>query len=187
MKKLLDLNKTLDSDYVTLLQQHYNIISIVETTEFDCGNSQYLIDLLESTKKEIYNNNDRYVIVHFDTDFYWKGHGINLNNLFAIWQELNIPLYTMIYFTNHIGISKEIEVLVKNHHPNDRPTVIESIVNRLNYNPNGYKNFETNISSIEKHALCMLAGTHRSHRLATYNQLKDLVPDFIEMTLKKST
>jgi len=162
----------------------FNIIEIFETKQFDLGNENVLIEKLSATKKNEYNAQDRYVIVHFDTDFYWHGHGINLNNLFSIWKYMDIPLYTMIYYTNHHGISEEIKKLSWTDSLKDQPMVIETLINPGNYDPDPYVDFNANIDLIEKHALCMMAGADRSHRGAIFNHLKHLVPDHIAMTTK---
>jgi hypothetical protein len=173
----------LDKDFQKLLEQHYNLLDIIETKSFDCGKIDLLIERLLKNKKSVYEVNDRYVIVQFDTDFYWHGHGINLNNLFTVWRSLDIPLYTMLFYTNHFGIGQEIEQLCSWADSVDRPTVIETFINPGNYNPE-YTNIPVNIDAIDTHALCMMAGSQRSHRHAVYNALKELVPAKIEMTLK---
>jgi len=173
-----------DPDYQQLLEQQFNILSVFETKEFDCGKINRLISKLEQSKKEVYNPDDRYIVVHFDTDFYWHGHGINLNNLFSVWTQLDIPLYTLIYYTNHYGIKKEIDQLCQGRDAFDQPTVIETMINPGNYRPQGYNEFDTDITKITHHALCLMAGTMRSHRGALYNHLKHLSPEQIAMTIK---
>ena len=163
----------------------FNIIEQFETKQFDCGNMDFLISRLKATRKETFDTLDRYVIVHFDTDFYWHGHGINLNNLFSVWKSLDLPLYTMIYYTNHHGITEEINKLCCSSHVKDRPMVIETLINLINYQPRFYENFDANIDSIDRHGLCMLAGSQRSHRGATFNHLKHLQPSHLAMTIHK--
>lgn len=174
----------LDHGLHSELRNKFNIIDIIETKQFDSGNENVLIEKLSATKKNEYDAQDRYVIVHFDTDFYWHGHGINLNNLFSIWKYMDIPLYTMIYYTNHHGISEEIRKLSWSSSLNDQPMVIETLINPGNYDPEPYADINDHIDLIEKHALCMMAGTGRSHRGAIFNHLKHLVPEYIAMTVK---
>jgi len=174
----------LDKDFKKVLEKHYNLIDIIGTKSFDCGKIESLISRLSATKKEHYASNDRYVIVQFDTDFYWHGHGINLNNLFTVWCSLNLPLYTMLFYTNHFGIGQEIDQLLSRSHPNDRPTVIETFINPGNYSSKEYNSVEVNIDSIDTHAICMMAGSRRSHRYAVYNAVKDLITTHIAMTIK---
>lgn len=162
----------------------FNIIKVFETTQFDCGKIDYLIEQLTATRKSQFDPLDRYVIVHFDTDFYWHGHGVNLNNLFSVWKSLDIPLYTMIYYTNHHGISTEIKNLCQAQSLKDQPMVIETLINPGNYDINPYDNFDANINDIEMHALCMMSGSGRSHRGAVFNHLKDQSQDHIAMTIK---
>jgi hypothetical protein len=169
----------LDPEYRKLFEKHFDIISIIETKQFDCGKLGFLIDILSQTKKDCYGPKDRYIIVHFDTDFYWHGHGINLNNLFTVWDELDIPFYTMIYYTNHFGIQNEIAGLCKNRDITDRPMVIETVINPINYSSSGYTDLDANIDCVTRHALCMMAGNKRSHRFALYNHLKHHIPNHI--------
>jgi hypothetical protein len=162
----------------------FNIIEIFETKQFDCRNIDYLISKLAETKKTQFHPLDRYVIVHFDTDFYWHGHGVNLNNLFSVWKSLDIPLYTMIYYTNHHGISQEIKNLCWTQESKDQPMVIETLINPGNYSVDPYHDFDADVNSIEKHALCMMMGSDRSHRGAVFNHLQHLTPSHIALTIK---
>jgi hypothetical protein len=177
-------NILLDPEYKQLLTEHYNIINVSSSASFDCGKIDNLVQTLTHTKKTQYDPKDRYVIVWFDTDFYWHGHGINLNNMFTVWRSLNIPFFTMLLYTNHFGLHKEVNELCKLNHNRDRPTVIETFINPGNYNPKGYEDYKIDLELIEKHALCMMAGSPRSHRYATYNAVKHLVPEQIEMTIR---
>jgi len=178
------LSPYIDNEYQKLFEKHFNIISIIETQQFDCGKIDFLIDVLTQTKKDQYDAKDRYIVVQFDTDFYWHGHGINLNNLFAVWTKLDIPFYTMIFYTNHFGIKNEIADLCKNREDKDRPLVIETFIDPNNYDPDGYTEFDTDIDNISRHAICMMAGSARSHRFALHNHLRHRIPDHIVASIR---
>lgn len=175
--------RKLDPEYQTLLEQRYNILDIIETKEFD-QDPMTLIPRLEASRRESFSERDRYVIVLFDTDYFWHGHGIGINNLFAVWKHLDLPFYTLLLYTNHIGIHQQIEDLTKDLHELDRPTVIETFINPNNYDVSYYEPKDPDIASIDYHALCLMAGTDRSHRYATYASLKDLGEDRLVMTIR---
>lgn len=178
---------TVDSKILNFLKQKYNIISIIEFTDFDCD-YDILEQWLEYNSKLTFRHNDRFVITHFDTDYYIENrYGITLNNFFRLWKKYNIPMYTMFFYTNHQGISAEIDNILKYNDINDRPTVFETIINRLNYPIDGHKENDTNVNSINYHGLFLAAGNQRSHRQALYNKIKHLYPNKIAASIKRNT
>jgi len=177
------LEGNIDPGQLDLLKKHFNIIDELDTLSFDQNNINVLIDVLKSSQRETYNPTDRYVIVLFDTDFFWHNHSIVVNNLLEVWRELDIPLFTLLLYTNHIGIKKQIDEYFKNRESWDRPTVIETYINVGSYNPKNYVDFDADIDSINMHAACLMGGTKRSHRYATFNTLKEFVPKQIAMVI----
>lgn len=184
MKQESEFWKT-DPGYLSVLQSRYNILDIIEFKTFDID-FKNMPDRLRPQIKKDYHTQDRFIIVHFDTDFYWHGHGINLNNMFEVWRNLDIPLFTMIVYTNHIGISKEIDELCKHQHAKDRPMVIETFLNPGNYLDH-YPDDTVDLDRIDYHALCLMAGSPRSHRYGVYNHLRHITQDKLVMTLKGSS
>ena len=172
----------IDHDILDMLEKKFNLLDCIEFKEFD-KEFDYLVAWLEKNRKISFESTDRLVVIHFDTDYYWHGHGINLNNFFNTWIEQDIPLHTMLFYTNHIGITAEIDQLCKYHNVNDRPTIIETILNPGNHRAEEYGPFELSVESITVPALCMMAGTPRSHRWAAYNHLKHLTTEQIAITL----
>lgn len=160
----------------TLLAKRYNILATISFLSFD-----YDFDILKSQllslKKTEFSINDRIIVEHTDTDFYFEHCkiGINLLNFFTIVNQVDIPKFVFLFYTNHFGIKKEIEQICKD--TDDQPSVIESFIDNLHYNPNGYKNVDLSYDKIIHQALCMMA-IKRSHRNAMYHAIKD-IPDTI--------
>lgn len=164
-----------DAEFLSALKEKYKISNIFRVADFD-QDFNLLRKQLQALKKEVYDPNDRIIVVQFDTDYYVDERvGVNLINLFTIWKEIDIPLWVMIYYTNNIGVSQEIDYICRYDHTKDRPTVIETFFNPLNYVPGSYPtDLNLEVESIKYHALCMMGGTTRSHRFALYNHIKHL-------------
>ena len=171
-------NKLLDQ-----LRRKFNIIGHSKFTQFD-HDPDFLRNLFVSTYKPHYDSRDKYIIEHLDTDVYLPTStvGILLQNFFEIVKELDVPLHTIILYTNHIGIQKEIDILCQSAHPNDRPTVIESFSATTHLAPK-YNNIDINEDDIEYQALCMM-GRNRSHRFALYHQLSGIDTTQLAMTIR---
>ena len=97
--------------------------------------------------------------------------GTSINNLIRCFQNIDIPLYTLLFITNHYGISREFDFLLKDHHTNDRPTVVETLLSNLLLSQVA-DNVALNENKIQKQGLCMM-GQQRSHRVAFLNFLKN--------------
>jgi hypothetical protein len=166
-----------------LLEQHYQIIDHLSFLEFDHDFNLLKKRLAKIQNKEL-SPNDRIIIEHQDTDYYLEQCtvGINLRNFFLVLEELDIPRYIFIFYTNHFGISKEIDSLCQFCHPKDRPTVIESFLTKLHYDREKIKNIESNFDQITHHALCMM-NAKRSHRNAMYHALKDIPADTLALNV----
>jgi hypothetical protein len=159
---------------IRLLRKKYTLLDTISFLEFD-HDFDILKTRLEKHQKEHYDQNERIIIAHGDTDFYFEhcAVGVNLLNFFTVVDSLDIPKFVFLFYTNHFGIAKEIEKICKD--PNDRPNVIESIINNFTYSPNGYRDHDSALDEISHPALCMMNMT-RSHRYAMYGAIKDL-PD----------
>jgi hypothetical protein len=158
-----------------LLSKKYNIIDVISFLEFD-SDFNLLTSRLTALRKKVFDINDRIVIEHLDTDFYFEhcDVGINLLNFFNVAKDVDIPNFVFLFYTNHFGIEKEINSICKNVH--DRPSIIESFVSNEQYNKNGYKNIELSVDSISHQCLCMMSAS-RSHRNAMFNSIKDISGD----------
>lgn len=174
---------SVDNDFLSILQEKYNILNVFVLKNYD-QNLEDLRKHLTHLRKDKFNPKDRIIVVQFDTDYYIDERvGINLINLFNIWREVDIPMSVMIYYTNNFGVSKEIDYICRYNHVADRPTVIETFFNPLTFNKTNYP-YDMNLDEdlITHHCLCMI-GNNRSHRFALYNHIKHLL-DRIVCTIK---
>jgi hypothetical protein len=168
-----------DLDFLQAIKEKYNVVDM-----FDLHGYELRLDLLEqklkSIKKTTFDVQDRIIVVHFDTDYYLHNEfGLTLANLFTLWQRVDLPLYTLLLYTNHIGVGKEVDIICQDRHPKDRPTLIETFINPANYSDLTYSTEpELNVDTIEYHGLSMM-GAPRSHRFALYNHLNYLADKLI--------
>jgi cell division transport system ATP-binding protein len=134
----------------SLLEKKYNIIDHLIFIDFD-NDFLKLSRYLRNIKKEKFDWHDRIIIEHMDTDFYFPGStvGINLINFFNVIKDLDYPYFVFMFYTNHFGITREIDLLCQDTDPIDRPTVIESFITNFHYNNNGYTNINLNIEQCE--------------------------------------
>lgn len=157
---------------IELLEKKYTILDNISFLEFD-----YDFDILRARlskhQKEHYDQNEKIIIAHGDTDFYFQhcDVGVNLLNFFTVVDSLDIPKFVFIFYTNHFGLSDEIRRICKD--PNDQPAIIESIITNLSYSPDGYENLPAAIDDISHQALCMM-NMKRSHRYAMYHAVSEL-------------
>jgi hypothetical protein len=155
-----------------LLQTRYNILDHISFLGFD-SDFDSLKSRLLSLKKEKYHIDDKILVEHTDTDFYFEHCtvGLNLLNFFTVVNQIDIPKHVFLFYTNHFGLKKEIERICKD--PNDQPSLIESFVDNLHYNPGSYNNVDLTTNKITHQALCMMH-IQRSHRNAMYHAVKDI-------------
>lgn len=155
-----------------LLSKKYNVIDVISFLDFD-HDFDYLISRLSALRKDHFDVNDRIVIEHLDTDYYFEHCtvGVNLLNFFNVVTDIDIPKFVFLLYTNHFGIQREIDTICKDI--NDQPTVIESFISDLHYNSNDYIDYNWDLSSMSYNALCMM-NIKRSHRSAVYNSIKDI-------------
>jgi hypothetical protein len=155
--------------YRDIIYNKYRVVLHLEFKQFD-HDFAILEEQLRSIKKQSFAPNERIIIEHMDTDYYCDelACGLGLFNLFTAFQQVDIPLFTMLLFTNHFGIQREIDVLAPN--ASDRPTVIETFINKIHYT-NDYETLPLDQDQIQRPGLCMM-GHPRVHRHAMYRFLE---------------
>ena len=155
------------------LEKKFKIIDTISFLDFDYDFSR-LIDRLSKNRKKYYAHNEKILIVHVDTDYYFEQCtvGVNLRNFFEIIKNLDISPSLFIFYTAHYGIEKEIDILCKKYHKNDRPFHIDGSIS-FDINSFKYKDVNYNFEKIKYNALCMM-NEIRSHRSALYNAIKDI-------------
>ena len=175
MSSLLEMS----AEYRKALYSKFTIIGHFNFLEFD-ENFSLLEEYLTQIKKDRFSSTDRIIIEHMDTDFYLPDfpYGFSLYNLITAFVTVGIPLFTLLLFTNHFGIEKELELLLTAHDQIDRPTVILSFISTLHYSSR-YENHNINTDAIEVPGITMM-GAGRVHRdvLASFinnNNLLDVI------------
>lgn len=156
------------------LESRFNLVLRMNARDFD-HDWKILIDALKQIQRPKFSNRDRILICHMDTDYYdpLLPTGIIINNLIRSFQLMDIPLYLLLFVTNHYGIAREFDLLLNNHHPADRPAVIETLLSPILLSETDYDDRDDlDAHCIERAALC-LVGKQRSHRVALLNFLKN--------------
>lgn len=143
------------------LQTKYNIIA--EINLYKLGNDPgRLYQALASAYKDQYDPNDRILIYHYDTDFYYgRGEaGFIISNLMTCLNHLDISVCFCLLLTNHYGISNEINQGVTNEFGMQ---IFENnyLLKQTDPNPNP---IDINVDKIVKSYIC-LNGAKRSHRV----------------------
>lgn len=160
------------ADISEWINQNYSVIDSFQLVGVDHDFDQ-LEQRLLANKRDSYSPKDLIIINHFDTDYYdtqrLRG-GLLLGNLIHLFKKIDIPLHTILLYTNHIGLSKEVDVLCEDYDVNDRPHIFETIIDRSMVDVINAWPFET--KNISRHALCLM-GSSRSHRHAIRNTIYD--------------
>lgn len=156
----------LTPEYQAALYSKYKIVDRIKllTVDYDF---KLLEEWLIKSKKDFYCQNERYIIEHFDTDYYLPEfpYGVSLYNLINAFKKIDIPLFTLLIVTNSFGIKDEINALIPN--PADNPTVIYTFISQLHYT-NNYNDQLVDADKITIPGICMI-GRPRVHRHALYN------------------
>ena len=154
--------------FANAIYKKYSIVGHFRIQDFDHDFKLFEKEL-GTLKKESFSSTERIIIEHLDTDYYHPDfpYGLGLYNLITAFKKSDVPLFTILLFTNHFGISKEIDQLSPD--PNDRPTVIETFVTNCYYS--GIQPVVLNVSEVTRPGVCMMRRP-RSHRKATFNFLR---------------
>ena len=152
----------------THLKEKYNIIAEIDLLELD-SNPQRLYHDLKQAYRERYEPNDRILIYHYDTDFYYTdGPGFTISNLMTCLNSLDISVNFCLLLTNHYGISNEINQLSNN----DLDMLIFENNYQLMQTDPDPDPVDINIDKIRKPYIC-LNGAQRSHRILFLSYLKE--------------
>lgn len=158
----------------------FDILDVIDLLHAD-SDLNGLYERLKKIKKEVFAPEEKIVILHFDSEYYYQGCplGFQTHNLFSIWRSLDIPYSVMMLIHNQHGIERGIEHFIVC--ANDSPTLINVLVNRTSISH--LKHWIANPpipKNIEYFAACLMQGTPRAHRVAlmqylTKHNLLDLV------------
>jgi hypothetical protein len=151
--------------FMQALSDRFNILDIIDLFKYD-NCLDLLYTRLESLKKDTYNNNDRIILMHFDTDFYIHQDrpGFLLSNLHMILAKLDIPFNFILLITNH-QLTEELEQL-RNQYTTEPISISHIVTNfqKLLVNDGSdIIDLELNQSCVHYLFSC-LNGSSRSHR-----------------------
>lgn len=149
--------------------------------EYDLICTDYDFDILKrlmsDTRKDTYNPLDKYIVVHYDTDYYLPSckYGLTIFNLIKTFEELDIPLHTMIFVTNHNGIAKEFKELIPDEEIEfNFPIIIDNYLTCFDVEASIASlapSVPLNIDKVTKNAMCLM-GCKRIHRNIVFNSIK---------------
>jgi hypothetical protein len=155
-----------------LLSKYFVYDKIFDLLDYD-ADIQNLKKELTSLKKEEYNNNYRFIFLHYDTDVYLYQNmpGILLTNLQIILAELAIPNHFCLIVSNHNNLDSELETLRCNFTRD--PRAISNICCQLQkcHVTNKLDPIDLNINNISKSYVCF-NNTKRSHRHTLISMLQ---------------
>lgn len=152
------------------IKEKYNVL-------FESDGIFYLDDFkrlesdLKKIKKEEFEDLDRIIFYRFETDFYsdFLNTGLTLRNIIECLKNVDIPFYNVLIFSNHYGIQKELDFLLKDS--DQKITLIETCAVAVDIS-HDFNQINTNYKSIIKPALCLMGGASRGHRHILFNYLK---------------
>lgn len=149
-----------------LIEQKYSIVEIIDLLDYD-----FELDALATTlhkfKNYKFENNQRIVVLHHDTDYYPSGESVGntVYNFFRLCSNFEIPLDKILILTNHYGIEKEIKKISKSMCNTQSPKVIctSQWFDFPNIDDNNTKSSDHNV----EYLYCCLNGYRRQHRIMT--------------------
>jgi hypothetical protein len=163
----------LHQEVLDLLNSNFNIKLALDCRMFDT-NLDFLIEKLSAYQGQYFDQQDKILLVHMDTDYYDSllPFGLIPINVTRIFKNLDIPFHSLIFVTNHYGIGREFDLLLKDQHELDRPTIIETLLSPVLLCDHNNRLPQISFDDVEKHGLCMM-NQSRSHRVAFYNFLRN--------------
>lgn len=148
------------------------ILDHINLLEYD-NNIEKLCSRLSNLKKETFDFEDRIIIRHVDTEYFYYNSpiGFTTHNLFTIIRQLDIPLFVFVFLTNYSQYQNSISSFITNS--DDQPEIHNLIANPQSLTLGKIKDLlDSDVSKdIKFHAVCLL-GTPRSHRIKLFQFLK---------------
>lgn len=162
----------LHQEVLDFLKSNFVIKVAFNCRDFD-NNPEMLIENLSAYQGQYFSQKDKILLVHMDTDYYdpLLSCGTIPINVVRVFKNLDIPLHSLLFVTNHFGITKEFNFLLAENHPNDRPTIVETLLSSMLLTET-FEDLKISFDDIEKPAICMM-NKSRSHRVAFYNFIRN--------------
>lgn len=155
------------------LSRHFNILHWAHRIpEYPEQVKQYE-HMLANTRKDPFDDRDRYVVIHWDTDYFLPGvpYGLCMHNLIRSFQYADIDLKRLVMVTTDLGGAENLLCQIRPlAHSDSLPTVINIAGNGGPY-PHTKGINELDVSSIEKHAVCLMR-MERVHRNVCYHRIE---------------
>lgn len=149
---------------------NFNIIAIIDLFKFD-SDLIGLKNFLLSIKKTSFDSNDRIVVLHNDTEYFYYSNivGFTTHNFFNIVRDLDFPLYIFTFLTNHSKFDEAIKPFVSHC---DTPTVYNTLVNNVSYYNIKHLTLPVEVKKIIKYKALCLMGVNRAHRTKLFQFLE---------------
>lgn len=146
-----------------------NVLKVVNLLDYD-HDFDLLVEQLTAIKKDHYDVNDKIIILHNDTEYFYYGNklGFTMHNLLTCWRDLDIPYHVMVVYTNHSDLDQAIEPFIV--HECDRPLIIPTLVNNHSWLGVLAVPPFTVSKKILHSAFCLL-GVARQHRIKFFQYL----------------
>jgi hypothetical protein len=137
---------------------------------------EQLAGRLAQSKKTHYEHDEKIVILHEDTEYFYHGvlTGFTTHNLFTIIRQLDIPLFVFVFITNQNQFQKSIAPFITDS--SDAPEIY-NLITGVTAIHGGKQDKIKNLLEAEPpkdirfHAVCLL-GTRRNHRIKLFQFLK---------------
>jgi hypothetical protein len=158
------------------LHKKYKILSTISFPTLD-HDPKKMFHMLAAARKDVFQSNEKILVLHYDTDYYVRGVGFTLQNFLRCLKFLDISPSAVLFFTNHHGIQKEIknfylEQYVNFDTHNDRMMIFENNYVNIQSTPHP---LQTSIDIDKIHlAFSCLLGRKRTHRVVLLSQLQKL-------------
>lgn len=164
------------SELVDYLNQQYQIVGNIDLLN-SATDPHDLYQAVGALARSKFEDCERIMVTHYDTDFYIKNYGIGVQNFLTCLHHFDISPSKVIFLTNHPGIKDEIdqfyqEKMQLDDFLNDRMTVIVNNYSYLQTTPTPVER-SIDIHRIKYHYMC-LCGAQRAHRALFLCLLKDL-------------
>ena len=146
-----------------ILERHFNIVDVIDVCHYG-QHPNILLSRLSNAKKEVYEPNDRIILILGDHDYYLNGEGpgFQLYNVQLALSHLGIPNYFCLLLTSQSNYDDYTKIVQKQLTVDD--IHIRSITTMLDTSLScKVKQRNENKDQIEK-AYCILSRQARSHR-----------------------
>jgi len=169
----LKIDTNISKELEDKLSENFNILDKIRLYDYQ-HNWKLFVERINKTRKPEFAHNDRYLIDHHDTDYYMPHcpYGLAMFNFTRTCLNEDIPMHTVIIVTNHIGLKKELKLLLPDH--SGQPTIIDKCFTAFKNIRSGINlpKFDHHVHQITKHGISMM-GLPRAHRHILFRQLKE--------------